>query len=148
MDVGGDTGHAKSEPNVVPLCDILLVLLIIFMIIIPVTQKGIDIKLPEPNPDPGPQPPSRMIVLNLKKDGIFINQESVPRELLRGRLKEIFDIRADKTAFLKAEPTVKFGEVVRVMDIAKGAGVDTIGIITEKAAPPAAAAPAPAASPN
>lgn len=132
MDVKGGTSGAKSEPNVVPLCDILLVLLIIFMIIIPVAQKGIDIKLPEKSHSDTPPSKSNLIVVNLKKDGIFINQEAVQRELLRGRLKEIFDTRADKTAFVKADPTVKFGEVVRIMDVCRGAGVDTIGIITEK----------------
>lgn len=136
MDVGGASGGAKSEPNVVPLCDILLVLLIIFMIIIPVTQKGIDVRLPEPNTSVTPPTKSTAIVVSIKKDGVYINQEQVQKELLRGRLKEIFDTKADKTAFLKADPSTRYGDVVRVMDICKGAGVETIGIVTERPSNP------------
>lgn len=122
---------ASAEPNVVPLCDILLVLLIIFMVITPMVQKGIDVKLPETTSDSS-STPSGLIVLTLKKDlSVMINQDSVELNMLQGRLREIYEVRQDKTIFVRADAKVPYRHVIDVIDIAKGAGVDTTGIIPE-----------------
>lgn len=121
----------KSEPNVVPLCDVLLVLLIIFMVITPMVQRGMDIKLPETTADASATPQG-LIVLTLKKDlSVTINQEQITLELLPSRLRDIYAARQDKTIFIRADAKVPYSRVVELIDIAKGAGVDTTGIIPE-----------------
>jgi len=132
VDVGGSTSQ-KSDPNVVPLCDILLVLLIIFMVITPVSQRGIDIQLPETQTE-GPDRPSSKsgIVLTMESDRTLkINQDPVPMEMLESRLREIFGPRPDKTIFIRADKNVKYSEVMQLLDIAKGAGVEVLGVMTQ-----------------
>jgi biopolymer transport protein TolR len=133
VDIGAS--KSKSEPNVVPLCDILLVLLIIFMVITPVLQKGIDIKLPEvtqPGPDPIGQDVSA-VVLTLESDHTLkINQDPIELNLLENRLRDIYQIRANKTIFIRADETLPYQDVLRIIDIAKGAGVETLGVIPER----------------
>lgn len=122
---------ASAEPNVVPLCDILLVLLIIFMVITPMVQKGMDVKLPETTTEAGAAPQG-LIVLTLKSDlSVMINQEQVEMNMLGGRLREIYEVRQDKTIFIRAYAKVPYSAVIEMIDIAKGAGVDTTGIIPE-----------------
>jgi biopolymer transport protein TolR len=122
---------ASAEPNVVPLCDVLLVLLIIFMVITPMIQKGIDVKLPETTAEAG-QTPQGLIVLTLKRDlSVMVNQEQIEMNMLGGRLREIYEVRQDKTIFIRADARVPYSQVVEMIDIAKGAGVDTTGIIPE-----------------
>ena len=122
---------ASAEPNVVPLCDILLVLLIIFMVITPMVQKGMDVKLPETTAEAGAAPQG-LIVLTLKSDlSVMINQEQVEMNMLGGRLREIYEVRQDKTIFIRAYTKVPYSAVIEMIDIAKGAGVDTTGIIPE-----------------
>ena len=128
-DVGGSTS-SKSEPNVVPLCDILLVLLIIFMVITPVAQKGIDIQLPEQSQ--GQNPPGSGIVLTLEKDlSLKINQEPITMDMLDSRLKDLYIRRTDKTIFIRADKSVIYSDVLKIIDIAKGSGVEVLGVVTQ-----------------
>jgi biopolymer transport protein TolR len=127
-----EANMAKAEPNVVPLCDVLLVLLIIFMVITPIVQKGIDVKLPETTAETGGGMPTGLIVLTLKKDmSVLINQEQIDLKLLPDRLRSIYSARQDKTIFIRADAKIPYSRIIELIDIAKGAGVETLGIIPE-----------------
>jgi len=134
MSVGGRKG-VKSEPNIVPLIDILLVLLIIFMVIQPRIPNGLDALVPQPNPDQENQqeePDVRTVVVSIDAAGALkINQDDVQKEYLGARLEEIFKTRAERTMFVRGDKEINFGAVAEVIDIAKGAGIDKIGLITE-----------------
>ncbi len=130
VDVG--VSGAKSEPNVVPLCDILLVLLIIFMVITPVVQKGIDVKLPEAGDAEGGRT-SGSIILTLEENlSVMLNAEEVPRELLLERLRDEYQTRTNKTIFIRADKSVPYSEVLKVIDAAKGAGIEVLGVYTQQ----------------
>jgi biopolymer transport protein TolR len=142
--------EAVSEINITPLIDVMLVLLIIFMVVTPVAQKGLDIALPQANTNTAPTPPSasNQVVLSMDDTGISVNKSPVgTMEELDGRLKDIFQTRADKTMFVKASGKVLYGKVVEAMDVAKAAGVERIGIISESMAGEAPVAPAPPPAP-
>jgi biopolymer transport protein TolR len=133
VDIGAS--KQKSEPNVVPLCDILLVLLIIFMVITPVMQKGIDIKLPETQRDDGEggDPNVRGIVLTLESDRtVKINQDAVDMTVLENTLRDLYQTRTDKTIFIRADESLNYQDVLRIIDIAKGAGIEVLGVIPER----------------
>ena len=124
---------AKAEPNVVPLCDVLLVLLIIFMVITPLVQRGVDVRLPETAQDQsaGGNPQGLIVVTMMKDGGVRINQEQIEFNLVQDRLKSLYSARQDKTIFIRANAKVPYSRVIQLIDIIKGAGVETIALIPE-----------------
>ncbi len=134
---GGDTGSssAKSEPNVVPLCDILLVLLIIFMVITPMVQKGANVKLPETMNYQEQPEPGKMTEVALRQDGIVeLNNEVCDVSELVAKIQAIFDDTPDAEAkiLLKADINLEYGKVVDIMNLIKDAEIEVIGLVTEQ----------------
>jgi len=135
MAVGGSQGGPVSEPNIVPLIDVLLVLIIIFMVITPRTPTGLDTLVPQPAPpnQQKQQPDDRTVVVQVMSGGkVMINQDETNWTSLGQRLFDVFKERADKTAFVKGDDNVEFDQVARAIDIMRGSGIDHVGLITAK----------------
>jgi len=129
MSAGGGSGGLNNEINVTPMIDVLLVLLIIFMMIIPMSRKALDAQLPDPTPQPASTVNPDQIVLEVLPDDKYaVNKEPVDKAQVLTRLKAIFDPRPEKIIFVKGDTTVAYANVIWAMDQARGAGVKVIGI--------------------
>jgi biopolymer transport protein TolR len=134
IDVG-ETKGAMATPNIVPLIDILLVLIIIFMVITPLTPKGLDALVPQPSPNQqqNQELENKTVVVQVLMNGkLKINNEDTNWDGLEPRMEQIFKDRAEKVAFVKGDNDVQFADVARAIDLMKQAGIDRVGLITAK----------------
>lgn len=135
MAVGGSQGGPKADINMTPMIDVLLVLIIIFMVITPLTPKGLEALVPQPSPPNVKQTAAdqRTVVIVINKDkSMLINTEPTDESKLGARLEEIFKTRAERVVFVKGDPDLEFQNVARAIDIAHGAGIDKVGLMTAK----------------
>jgi biopolymer transport protein ExbD len=135
MSVGGSDEGPKADINMTPMIDVLLVLIIIFMVITPLTPKGLEALVPQPAPPNQQQTQSdvRTVVISINRDRtMMINTETTDESKLGSRLEEIFKTRAERVVFVKGDPELEFQYVAKAIDIAKGAGIDKVGLMTAK----------------
>jgi len=140
MSAGSGGGGLTNDINVTPMIDVLLVLLIIFMMVVPMARKAIDIQLPDPNPAVAPaNAVSQQIVLEVLPNGVYTVNKQAPMSkdnLMKG-LKDLYDARPEKLIFIKGDPAVKYQDVIFAMDMARQAGVKVIGVPPKDKAAPA-----------
>jgi biopolymer transport protein TolR len=131
MDMGS-LGNVKSEINVTPLVDVVLVLLIIFMVVTPLLQRGYNVVVPPKSTEPPSQEPQDQLVVSLTADNqIYLNKEAMSQQALSLRLGELLKTKRDKTVFLSVDDKANYGRAVTIMDLARSAGAKNIGIVME-----------------
>ncbi|MEP6509421.1 MAG: biopolymer transporter ExbD [Gemmatimonadales bacterium] len=129
MAMTSSKGGLTNDINVTPMIDVLLVLLIIFMLVVPMSRKAIDLQLPDPSDQvQSANPPPQIVLEVLPGDKFLLNKEPLTKATLYKRLKEIYDPRPEKIIFVKGDPKSPYSEVIYAMDIARGAGVKVIGV--------------------
>jgi biopolymer transport protein ExbD len=133
MDVGGAKGGLKADINVTPLVDVMLVLLIIVMLIAPMLQKGVDVALPEAeNTGDKPDTADQTVVHIDRNSKLFVNAVEVPEADAVARLLNVLETKADKIVYLKGDKDAPYSAIMKMMDALRGAGIETVGLITEK----------------
>jgi len=134
ISLGGSKLGTMAEMNVVPLIDILLVLLVIFMAIRPQMQYGLPADLPQQtdSKDKAPQQPGLIVVQVLGDGSVRINQDPVQWQDLQGQLEEIFKMRASRVAFVRGDSALEFGVIARAIDVMRGSGITTVGLMTQE----------------
>ena len=135
MAVGGSGSKTVPYINMTPLIDVLLVLLIIFMVITPITPKGLEALVPQPNENEQTQaqPNARTVVVSVNADrSIMINRDPSTLDTLEDNLRDIFKTRAERVMFVRGAPVLDYQDIAKIIDIGKGAGVDKIGLLTEQ----------------
>lgn len=133
MQVGGKKGGPMVDINVTPMIDVLLVLIIIFMVITPLTPKGLEALIPQPPPPNQQQSESdqRTVVIIINRDkSMLINTEPTTLDTMGKRLEEIFKTRAERVVFVKGDGELEFETVAKAIDVAKGVGLDKVGLMT------------------
>src|SRR4030095_11937417 len=132
MDVGGGKGGVKSDINVTPLVDVMLVLLIIMMIVAPLLQKGADVKLPlAANTAEKPETQDQTVVAVDKTDRSFVNRLTVRKEELRTKVNEILETKKERIILIKADEDAKYSAVMDLMDELRASGIEDMGLITD-----------------
>jgi biopolymer transport protein TolR len=133
MDVGGAKGGVKSDINVTPLVDVMLVLLIIMMIVAPLLQKGADVKLPvATNTADKPETQDQTVVAIDKNDRYFVNGLPVARDQLRTKVEEILETKKERIILIKADEDAKYAAIMDCMDELRAIGIEDMGLITER----------------
>jgi len=128
-------GTVMSSPNVIPMADIMLVLLIIFMVVTPMLQKGVSVDLARvtnPRDMPNADRDDAVVVAVTRDGAIYLGSEKVPKDQITSRVRDAISAKLDKTVFIKSDARAKYGDVVGVVDEVRAAGVDQLGLLTEK----------------
>lgn len=132
MDVGGSKGGIKSDINVTPLVDVMLVLLIIMMIVAPLLQKGADVKLPlAANTADKPETQDQTVVAIDRSDRYFVNGLPVRREDLRAKVTEVLESKQERIILIKADEDARYSAIMDAMDEIRASGIEDMGLITE-----------------
>ncbi len=133
MDLGGAKGGVKSDINVTPLCDVMLVLLIIMMIVAPLLQQGVSVKLPiADNTVDKPDTQDQTVVAISKDKAIYLNAKPVTEQELGSKIGELLESKKEKVVLIKADEEVDYGTVMAAMDQLRQAGIEDIGLVTER----------------
>jgi biopolymer transport protein TolR len=132
MDVGGAKGGVKSDINVTPLCDVMLVLLIIMMIVAPLLQQGVAVKLPQAgNTTDKPETQEQTVIAIAKDKAMYLNAKPIQEHELATKLNEILENKKEKVVLIKADEEVEYGAVMAAMDQLRQAGIEDIGLVTD-----------------